>query len=69
MLWKLSFLFICEGIPKSDAIEVDFDDQNEERCDAILPLTNDGAAIIDVSKIQKSNHGDDIAFVLVVVIL
>jgi len=62
-------LFICEGIPKSDAIVVDFDDQKEDRCDTILPLTNDGAAIIAVSIIQKSSHGDDIAFVLVVVIL
>jgi hypothetical protein len=69
MLCKLLFLFICIGIPKSDAIVVDFDDQNEERCDAILPLTNDGAAISNVSTIQQSSHGDAIALVLAVVVI
>ena len=48
---------------------VDFDDQNEERCDAILPLTNDGAAISNVSTIQQSSHGDAIALVLAVVVI
>jgi len=62
-------LLFCRSIPKPDAVGIDFDDQNEENCDDILPLTNDGAAIIDVSKTQKSNHDDDIVVVLVVAII
>jgi hypothetical protein len=48
---------------------VNFDDINDVRCVAILPLTSIGASIIDVTRMHNISHDGDIVFVLLAIIV